>query len=125
MAKITITIGVLLVLVGVAGFIGTGSSHPTSLIPTWFGLVLALCGFLARTEDAGKRMLWMHIAVTVGLVGFIVPASMVIKSLVKAHGSEVARPVATVDQAVMSLICLIFVVLCVRSFIAARRARAV
>jgi len=125
MAKITITIGVLLVLVGVAGFIGTGSSHPTSLIPTWFGLVLALCGFLARTEDAGKRMLWMHIAVTVGLVGFIVPAFMVIKALVKAHGSELARPVATVDQAVMSLICLIFVVLCVRSFIAARRARAV
>lgn len=123
MAKITITVGVLLILVGLAGFVGTGSVHPTALIPAWFGIALALFGALARTDDAKKRMLWMHIAVTVGLVGFIVPAFMVIKTLVKAHGEALARPVATGDQAVMALICLVFVALCVRSFIAARRAR--
>ena len=74
MAKLTIVFGVLLIVLGVASFVLTGASHPTSLIPAGFGLVLALSGALASGDDAKKRMLWMHIAVTVGLVGFIFPA---------------------------------------------------
>ncbi|MBB5065478.1 hypothetical protein [Granulicella mallensis] len=125
MAKLTIVFGVLLVVLGVAGFVMTGSSHPTSLIPCWFGLVLALSGGLASGNDAKKRMLWMHIAVTVGLLGFLFPAVMSIKSLVKAHAQQVelAHPAAVHEQLIMAFVCLIFVVLCVRSFIAARRGR--
>jgi len=126
-AKLTIVFGVLLIVLGVTSFVLTGSSHPTSLIPAGFGLVLALSGWLASGDDAKKRMLWMHIAVTVGLVGFIFPAVMSIKALIHAHAQqvEVAHPAAVHSQMIMAFVCLVFVILCVRSFIAARRSRTV
>ena len=123
MAKLTVVFGVVLAVVGVIGFAVTGSAHPTALIPAWFGLALVLFGALARTEDARKRMLWMHIAVTVGLVGFLFPGVMAVTAYVKAHGGPLARPEATEEQAVMAVICLVFVAMCIRSFIAARRGR--
>jgi uncharacterized membrane protein len=119
----TLWFGVVLIVVGIVGFVATGSTHPTSLIPCWFGLVLVICGALARTEDTKKRMIAMHIAVTVGLLGFVFPAVMAIKDVVQAHGAPLAHPAAVEEQAVMAVVCLIFVVLCVRSFIAARRGR--
>ena len=68
-------------------------------------------------------MLWMHIAVTVGLIGFLGTIPGVIGVVKMAMGSTVARPTAAIYQSITWLICLIFVGLCVRSFIAARRAR--
>jgi len=45
--------------------------------------------------------------------------------LIKAHSSgvELAHPAAVHEQLLMAAICLVFVLLCVRSFIAARRSR--
>jgi fucose 4-O-acetylase-like acetyltransferase len=123
MAKLTIVFGVVLIVLGVWGFVATGSTHPTALIPTWTGLALTVSGALARTEDARQRMLWMHVAVTVGLLGFLGAGSRAIVELVKTHGMPLAYPVAVADQAAMAAICLVFVLLCVRSFIAARRTR--
>lgn len=123
MAKLTIFFGVVLIVLGVWGFVATGSAHPTALIPAWIGLALAVAGALARTGDAKQRMLWMHVAVTVGLLGFLGAGSRAIVEMVKAHGAPLAQPVAVEDQAAMAAICLVFVLLCVRSFIAARRTR--
>src|ERR1035437_4132618 len=71
MAKLTIWFGVVLIVLGAWGFIGTGSAHPTALMPCYFGLAMVVAGLLANTEDAKRRMLWMHVAVTVGLLGFL------------------------------------------------------
>jgi hypothetical protein len=123
MAKLTIGFGVVLVLLGAWGFIGTGSTHPTALIPAYFGLVLGIAGALAITENAKRRMLWMHVAVTVGLLGFLGAGARAIVELVKAHGVPLtdAAAAAVRFQTAMAVICLVFVGLCVRSFIAARR----
>lgn len=123
MAKLTIGFGVVLAIIGIAFFVATGSTHPTALIALWFGIALILCGVLALTEDARRRMLWMHIAVTIGLIGFIFPGVMAIKEWVSAHGGTLAHAPAVEEQAVMSVVCLVFTALCVRSFIAARRSR--
>jgi hypothetical protein len=123
MAKLTMSMGFILVVLGIDEFVSTGHTHPTALIPAWFGLALMILGFLARTEDARKRMLWMHIAVTVGLVGFLFPGTMAVMAYVNAHGGALARRTATVEQAMMAVVCLVFVAACVRSFIAARRGR--
>ena len=125
MAKVTIGFGVVLILLGAWGFVSTGSAHPTALIPTWFGLVLAGSGILANTDDAKRRMLWMHVAVTVGLLGFLGAGARVITEYSKAHGGALtaAASVAVEYQIAMTGICLVFVLLCVRSFIAARRGR--
>lgn len=123
MAKLTIGFGVLLGLIGAGYFVATGSTHPTALIPLWFGLALIICGVLANTENARRRMLWMHIAVTLALFGFLFPGFMAIKEWVAAHGGPLAHPAAAQEQAVMSIVCLTLTALCVRSFITARRSR--
>jgi len=122
-AKLTIGFGVLLGLIGAGYFVATGNSHPTALIPLWFGLALIICGALSLTENARRRMLGMHIAVTIALLGFLFPGVMAIKEWVGAAGAPLAHPAAVQEQAVMSVLCLIFTGLCVRSFIAARRSR--
>jgi len=122
MAKLTIVFGVLLIALGAGAFVVLGH-HPHTLIPAAFGLLLVVFGALAITENAKKRMLFMHIAVTVGLLGFLgtIPGIIGVFEIAWGHGT--ARPDAAVVQAAMGLICLIFVLFCVRSFIEARRAR--
>lgn len=123
MAKLTIAFGVALILVGAWGFISTGNLHPTALIPTYFGLAIAWCGILANTDKPKQKMISMHIAVTLGLLGFIGAAVMAGIEDAKAHGGPLAHPVAVELQTLMAGLCLVFVLLCVRSFIAARKAR--
>ncbi len=124
MAKLTILFGVLLILVGLIGYFATGHVHPTALIPAGFGLLLAIFGLLADTPDSKRRMLFMHIAVTLGLLGFLATIQGVVQWFQFLGGKTFAYPAAVESKAAMSTLCFIFVLLCVRSFIAARRARA-
>jgi hypothetical protein len=123
LAKLTIAFGVLLGLIGARYFVATGNAHPTALIPLWFGCALIICGVLANTENARRRMLWMHIVVTIALFGFLFPGFMAIKEWVGAGNGPLAHPAAVQEQAVMSIVCLILTGLSVRSFITARRSR--
>jgi peptidoglycan/LPS O-acetylase OafA/YrhL len=124
MAKVTYVFGVLLILVGLVGYFGTGSAHPTALIPAWFGIALAVGGFLAVSPNESRRKLFMHINVTVGLVGLIGAIASAL------HGYGHARSLgmdpdykALAAQLTMAGLLLIYVNLCVRSFIQARRSR--
>ena len=101
----------------------TGSSHPTALIPCWIGLVLAISGALALTEDARRRMVWMHIAVTVGLIGFLGTIKSAYAVILLARGAVYEHPIAVEEKAATCLLCLLFVAFCVRSFLEARRTR--
>ena len=123
MAKVTIGFGLVLILLGAIGFFGTGSTHPTALIPAYWGIALTICGILANSPSDKRRMLVMHIAVTVGLLGFLGSGIMAIVETVKALGGPLAHPAAVESQAAMAILCLIYVALCVRSFISARRSR--
>jgi hypothetical protein len=113
--------GVLLIVTGLVGYVETGSAHPTALIPCWIGLVLGLCGGLAIAP--ARRMLWMHIAVTVGLVGFLFTVKGAYDTFRLAHGVEFEHPIAVEEKGATCLLCLLFVAFCVRSFIEARRTR--
>jgi len=126
MAKISIVFAVLLIALGLAGYLGTGSIHPTALIPAWFGLALGVFGFLAISPSESRRKLFMHINVTIGLLGFLGGASEAIRGYLKAasQGIEPDR-IALASKLTMTGLLLIYVILCVRSFIAARRARTV
>src|ERR1700710_1982114 len=123
MAKLTIGFGVLLILLGIFGFVATGSAHPTALIPAIFGLAFVLFGVMANTENSKRRMLWMHISVTVALLAFLGTIPADIDTIRLSRGVEFPHPVAVVEKGGMSLLCLLYVLVCVRSFIAARRTR--
>jgi hypothetical protein len=124
MAKVSIVFGIVLILLGIVGYIGTGSAHPTALIPAAVGLLLGIFGFLALTPDPKRRMLFMHINVTIGLLGFLGTAKAIYDYIQLLQGKVFPFPAAIEAKAAMAVITLIYVILCVRSFIAARRARA-
>lgn len=125
MAKVTLVFAVLFIALGLVGFIGTGSVHYTALIPAALGLLLGIFGALSFSPDAGRRKLFMHINVTLGLLGFLGTIMGLIQWFQMLGGAILKNPPATESKAIMALLCLIYVALCVRSFIAARKARLV
>ena len=125
MARVTLIFAFLMMVLGEAGYVGTGSLHKTALIPVWFGLALGLFGFLALRAMEGKpRMVFMHINVTIGLLGFLGGVGAAIQGYVSANAQGHAPDmIALASKLTMALLMGIYVAMCVRSFIAARRAR--
>lgn len=123
MAKITVLLGVLLLLIAGIGFVATGSQQPTALIPGAAGLLFVVFGLLGNSPDPKRRMLWMHVAVTIALLLFLGTIKADIDVIRLSRGTTLAHPVAVEEKAAMSLFCLLYVLFGVRSFIAARRAR--
>ena len=126
MAKITLVFAVLLIILGLVGFFGTGSQHYTALIPAGFGIALGVFGFLAISPNESRRKLFMHVNVTVGLIGFLAAAWRAFSSYGHAR-SEGIDPdkIALAAQGAMAGLLLVYVLWCVKSFIGARRNRMV
>jgi TRAP-type C4-dicarboxylate transport system permease large subunit len=122
MQKVTLVFAVLLIVLGLGFYLGTGSKAPTALIPAWFGVALGFFGLLAISPSESKRKLFMHINVTIGLLGFLAAAGRAIYALTSGKTPD---QIALTAQLLMAGLLLIYVILCVRSFIAARRARLV
>ena len=122
MATITIGLGLVLIALGLGGYFGTGRESLTALIPVLFGLPLVLLGVVALKGHMRKHA--MHAAAVIGLLGFAGTVKGLMKLPLLLTGGELARPAAVAVQAAMAIVCLLFVVLCVWSFIKTRRASA-
>ncbi len=122
MARITIGLGLVLIGLGLGGYFGTGREHFTALIPVLFGLPLLILGLIALKERMRKGA--MHVAVVIGLLGFAGTVRGLMKLPLLLTGGELDRPAAVAVQAAMAIVCFVFVVLCVWSFIRARRTSA-
>lgn len=118
MPNTSIWTGRLLTLLGIAGYgygIYVDNASLTALIPAVFGIILMVLGHLAIAKESLRKHL-MHAAVVIGLLGFILPAGRLMSKF-----SSLTMSAAVISQAAMALVCLIFVVLAIRSFIAARQ----
>ena len=124
MAKVTLIFAILLVALGLSGYYYTGAIHPTALIPLWWGLALGVFGFLAISPSERRRKIFMHINVTIGALGFIGAVVAAIQGYGAARAQGIHPDyIALTDKLIMAAILLIYVNLCVRSFIQARRSR--
>lgn len=123
MANITIVFGLALILLGILGHSGAGSGNPHTLIPAYFGIALGVLGVMARSNSATQRKIVMHIAVVVGLAGFVWTAGGAWDYLQIQRGAMPGDPALVEYRAAMAVLLLVFVLLCVRSFIKARRAK--
>lgn len=122
MATTTIGFGFILIVLGLGGYFGTDRVSPTALIPAAFGVLLVLFGALARDER--RRKMAMHIAVLVGLLGFLGTVSGLVELPMLIAGAPVARPAAVISKSIMAVLMAAYVAMCVKSFIDARRRRA-
>ena len=121
MAKTTVWFGLALVVLGIVAYVGSGADSVTALIPSVLGVVLAGLGAAGREES--RRALMMHIAVLVALVGFLGSVMGVVDLPDLIAGDPVERPWAVAAQSIMAAMLLVYLVLAIKSFIDARKAR--
>jgi peptidoglycan/LPS O-acetylase OafA/YrhL len=118
MAKVTLVFAVLMIALGLAGFFGTGHTHYTALIPAWIGLALGIGGWLAISPDERRRKLFMHINVTIGLVGFVGAFAEIIRSCTSSKPLDMTAMIA---KLALVWLLLIYDFFCMGSFLFARR----
>ncbi len=122
MKNLTFICSLILIALGLVGYfaweaIGASKQSVTSLIPAFVGIPMLIGGLIALK----KNMLGMHIAVTFSLLGGLAGLGRLIPGLIK--GSLDWSAAAPKLILVMTVVCIFFTVMAVRSFIAARRAR--
>lgn len=119
MAKLAIAFGVIFILMGLYGYFGISSESITALIPTFFGIPMLIFGWLGLNEKYLKHA--MHGVAVLTLLGF---AGTSVRILPAFFSNEsIKSPAAFTMQAIMAILCLIFLILAIKSFIDARKNR--
>lgn len=118
MPRLTLIVGGLLLLVGIIGYVATEFASMTALIPSVVGVLLLISGGIALKN----RKLGVHIALVVALLGAL-GMIMPLMSLPELFAGESDNPGAVISALVTVIVLVIYIVLGVRSFIAARRFR--
>lgn len=143
MSQVAVIFGALLIALGVYGYIGQapsqpppspaatadgaekhapGKASPTALIPAAFGALLLICGLVGL--NAANRKTAMHIAAGVALLGAVLGGGRFLSKVGPLlSGDPAVNQRAVIFTGLLGLICLIYVVLSIRSFVAARKAR--
>lgn len=112
--------GVICVGVGIYGFTQgtpnaeTGVVSKTALIPAWIGLVFLLAAALSHLKPLFHKHA-MHLAALAALIGLLGAAMPI-----KVRGFDFSQA-SVQGSVILFLTCGAFLVLAVRSFIAARR----
>lgn len=119
MPLLTFVLG--LILIGIS-WAFPHSRSLTAYIPAAFGVLFLVLGVLAQWPTLRKHT--MHAGAGLALVGFVGAAARAIPAGIGlARGADV-NPSAFKATTAMAVACLLFVLLCVYSFISARRNRA-
>ena len=117
MPTTTRIVGFVLIGIGLVGYLATGAASLTALIPAMLGALLLILALVARSAEARKHA--MHAAVALALLAVLGTLPRLLPALT---AREFARP-AVIAQAAMVLVLAVYVLLGVKSFIDARRAR--
>jgi uncharacterized membrane protein len=123
MAKFTVYLGIIFIALGIIAYFGISSESVTALIPTFFGIPFTILGIAGQREKYRKHA--MHGAAVLALLGFIGTLGGFITFFSVIAGGTIDRPEAVTVQFIMASLCLIFLVIAVKSFMNARRNRTI
>lgn len=122
MPKLSIAVGLGMIVVGIAGYLYVGAASVTALIPAFIGIVFVILGVVGLKP--GVRRHAMHAAAALALLTILASVMDFGRTLGWAFGGdEPDRPVKLVSMSISFVLSLVFLIAAVRSFIAARRAR--
>jgi hypothetical protein len=122
MGPFALLFGVAFIVLGLVGYFAPGTLGDydkvsmTALIPAWVGGVLVICGLVVQAKPEMRKHA-MHVAALAGLVGFLGGFMPLFRSEFNFDKAS------AVSGLLMISLSLLFVVLCVKSFIDARKAR--
>lgn len=116
MPRITIGLGGVLIAIGVIAYIATAFASWTALIPAILGAVILICGLIGNK----RPKVGVHIALVVAILG-ILGTAMNVMQVGALLAGEAERPAAVITSVITFVLLVVYVVLGVRSFIAARR----
>lgn len=119
MSRLTIIVGIALVVLGIASYVVTGGTSLTALIPAAFGVVYFLLGYTAMHREALHKHM-MHVAALLSIIAIIANIGALGAFAQFAMGQDVARPAAVVSRALMAIICAVQLVAAIRSFLVER-----
>lgn len=120
MSRLAIGLGILLIVLGVGSYLGTGAASITALIPAFFGLPILAAG-LVGLQDAWRKHA-MHVATLLALLGLAGALARPLQKLTSGAGLHWSAALGS--QVAMAVLCGVFVVLAIKSFVDARRRRA-
>jgi hypothetical protein len=120
MARTSVIVGLLLAVVGGAGYIVSNMVSPTALIPAAFGVAIVMLGVYGR--EATRRRTAMHLAMGVALVG-IVGSIGGLFTVISSLSGGATPGLAASSKAAMAVVLIAYLTIGIRSFIAARAAR--
>jgi len=119
MPKLAVVYGLIFILMGLISYFGISSESITALIPAFFGIPMLVLGWLGLNEKFLKHT--MHGAAVLMLLGFFGTIGGLIKFFKMLGGVQPERPAAVTVQAIMAVMCLVFLIFAVKSFIDVRR----
>jgi len=118
--KLSIYIGIALIILGLASYIITGAASATALIPAFFGLAFVGLGILGDKKESMRKHS-MHAAILLAILGLGGSFTGLLNVFGVLGGQELEQPAAAYAQAVMALICIFFIIAGIRSFLEARK----
>ena len=90
---------------------------PTALIPAGIGALLVLCAVVVIFKEPLRKHM-MHLAAMLGVIGFLGGFMPIMRA-----GTFDWNKSSVKNGVYLSVVCLVFVIMCVKSFIDARKAR--
>ena len=121
MARFSIILGIILIALGLTSYFGISSESITALIPTFLGVPILILGYFALNEKYLKHA--MHGALVLVILGFGGTVGGLIKFFRMLGGEVFERPSAIIVQAIMAVLCMVFLIFAIKSFIDARRGK--
>ena len=111
MPFLTVLAGLLLILIGIAFKVGTGTESWTPLIPAIPGLLILLCGIAAMKPTL--RMHMVHAALALALLTVLAVTYRIFSTIEAAVAAQVLS----------TLVCVAFLAAGIKSFLDARAKR--
>jgi uncharacterized membrane protein len=124
MAIVTVVFGLLLLGLGGYGYKGPADLQGAALYPVIFGVLLVVFGLLARSKSEKMRMIVSHINASVGLIGMLLAAVVALNTYGTARSNGDDPDMVLIKYLLaMAVVLLVYLNLCIRSFLNARAAR--
>lgn len=98
-----------MILFGLISYFGTGGQSITALIPSFFGIVFGILGYIAKNRSHFKHALYT--AMVLALIGVIGTSGGLINLFYQIEPQAVSK-------SIMAALCLVYIIAAINTIIA-------